>query len=141
MPENKTKPTEISVEEFILKSEEKKQKDSFELVKIMEKLSGEKAMMWGPSIIGFGKYHYQYKSGHQGEMCRIGFSPRKAAFSLYILSCDLDNEKENTLVKQLGKIKMGKGGCIYFKKLDDLDQEVLENLIKESLKATKQKWG
>jgi len=82
MSENKTKPTALSVEEFILSSDEKKQKDSFELVSIMEELSGEKATMWGPSIIGFGSYHYQYESGREGDMCRIGFSPRKSAFSM-----------------------------------------------------------
>ncbi|MBU4538249.1 MAG: DUF1801 domain-containing protein [Weeksellaceae bacterium] len=139
MSENKTKPTATSVEEFILSSDEKKQNDSFELVSIMEELSGEKATMWGPSIIGFGSYHYKYESGREGDMCRIGFSPRKSAFSLYVMGCD--SEKQNKLVEDLGKIKKGNGGCIYFKKLDELDKDVLRNLIKESLKSTKDKWG
>ncbi|MBU8882545.1 DUF1801 domain-containing protein [Kaistella sp. DKR-2] len=139
MSENKTKPTALSVEEFILSSDEKKQKDSFELVSIMEELSGEKATMWGPSIIGFGSYHYQYESGREGDMCRIGFSPRKSAFSLYITNCG--SEKESKLVEDLGKIKKGNGGCIYFKKLDELDKDVLKNLITESLKSAKKKMG
>lgn len=138
MSENKTKPTEISVEEFIRNSDPNKVEDSFELVMIMEKLSGEKATMWGPSIIGFGNYHYKYESGREGEMCRIGFSPRKSAFSLYVLHCD---DSENELISQLGKIKMGKGSCIYFKKLADLNTEVLEQLIVQSLKKTKELYG
>ncbi|UOE41994.1 DUF1801 domain-containing protein [Chryseobacterium suipulveris] len=138
MSENKTKPTEISVEEFIRNSDPNKVEDSFELVMIMEKLSGEKATMWGPSIIGFGNYHYKYESGREGEMCRIGFSPRKSAFSLYVLHCD---DSENELISQLGKIKMAKGSCIYFKKLADLNTEVLEQLIVQSLKKTKELYG
>ncbi|MCH5689837.1 DUF1801 domain-containing protein [Niabella sp. W65] len=104
----------------------------------MERLSGEKATMWGPSIIGFGRYHYRYASGHEGDMCRIGFSPRKAQFSLYILSCD--SPVQSKLVDQLGKIKKA-AACIYFKKLDDLNLEVLEKMILQSLKETKELWG
>lgn len=136
--ENTTKPSEISVEDFVRSSDPKKVDDSFKLVEIMEKLSGEPAKMWGASIIGFGSYHYKYESGREGEMCRIGFSPRKAAFSLYILSCEPENH--NDLVQQLGKIKMGKG-CIYFKKLSELDLNILEKLIIDSLKKTKKMWG
>lgn len=138
MPENKTKPTPIEVEDFIRQSDPKKIEDSLKLVGIMERLSGEKATMWGPTIIGFGSYHYKYKSGHEGDMCAIGFSPRKAEFSLYVL--DGESEKQQEMIKDLGKIKMGKA-CIYFKKLDDLNLEVLENLIQDSLKSTKEKWG
>lgn len=136
--ENKTKPTEISVEEFIQNSDPKKIEDSFKLVEIMEKLSGEPAKMWGPSIIGFGNYHYKYESRREGEMCRIGFSPRKAAFSLYILNCESENQ--NDLVQHLRKIKIGKG-CIYFKKLSDLNLDVLEKIIINSLNETKKMWG
>lgn len=138
MPENKTKPTEISVEEFIRNSDPKKIEDSFELIRIMEKLSGEPAKMWGASIIGFGSYDYQYKSGHGGTMCRIGFSPRKTAFSLYILNCE--SETQSKFISQLGKIKMGKG-CIYFKSLADLNPEILEKLIVESLVESRKMWG
>lgn len=136
--ENKTKPTDISVEEFIRSSDPKKIDDAFHLVEIMEQISGEPPKMWGPSIIGFGSYHYKYESGREGEMCCIGFSPRKAAFSLYVIHPD--SEKQIKMVKELGNIKMGKG-CIYFKKLADLNLNILRKMIKESLKATKEKWG
>ena len=137
MPENKTKPTGFSVDEFIRNSDPQKIEDSFELVKIMEKISGKPAKMWGTSIVGFGSYDYQYESGHSGTMCRIGFSPRKTAFSLYILNCE--SEKQSKLVQQLGKIKMGKA-CIYFKSLKDLNIEILEELIVESVAETAKKW-
>lgn len=135
---NKTIATNQNVLDFLKTADPKKFDDSLELIAIMEKLSGEKATMWGPSIIGFGTYHYKYESGHEGEMCRIGFSPRKASFSLYVLSCE--DENEMALVHQLGKIKTGKS-CIYFKKLADIDIGILEKLIKLSLKQTAEKWG
>lgn len=138
MAEMKTKATADDVAAFIQKSDPKKVEDSFKLIEIMERLSGEQATMWGPSIIGFGKYHYKYASGHEGDMCRIGFSPRKAQFSLYVLSCD--SPEQSKLVDQLGKIKRAVA-CIYFKKLDDLDLEVLEKIIVQSLKETKEMWG
>ncbi len=138
MSQNKTKAHNASVADFIYNSDPKKVEDSFKLVSIMERLSGEKATMWGPSIIGFGTYHYKYESGREDDMCRIGFSPRKASFSLYVLSCDGNDDLE--LVKKLGKIKMG-ASCIYFNKLADIDLNVLEALIKDSLEKTKLKWG
>lgn len=134
MNNNKTKATNESVLAFIRKSDPKKEADSLMLIKIMEELSGEKVAMWGPSIIGFGSYHYKYESGREGDMCRIGFSPRKDKFSLYI------NSEDEVLEKQLGKIKKG-ASCIYFNKLADLDLNVLEKMIKASLAATKKKWG
>ncbi len=138
MSANKTTATEVDVAAFIRSSDPKKVEDSFTLVTLMERLSGEKATMWGPSIIGFGKYHYKYASGREGDMCRIGFSPRKDKFSLYVLDCD---EKDQlALVKDLGKITMTVS-CIYFKKLADLDMDVLEKLIRLSLERTKIKWG
>lgn len=138
MSANKTTATEVDVATFIRSSDPKKVEDSFTLVTLMERLSGEKATMWGPSIIGFGKYHYKYASGREGDMCRIGFSPRKDKFSLYVLDCD---EKDQlALVKDLGKITMTVS-CIYFKKLADLDMDVLEKLIRLSLERTKIKWG
>ncbi len=138
MHQNKTQPTDQNVELFIRNSDPKKTDDSFRLIKIMERLSGESAKMWGTNIIGFGSYHYQYESGREGDMCRIGFSPRKDKFSLYILSCSGDEEEE--LLSKLGKIKTG-ASCIYFKKLDDLDLEILEKLIRKSLLKTKEMWG
>lgn len=138
MSENKTKATGDDVADFVRNADPQKVADSFKLIEIMERLSGEKATMWGPSIIGFGKYHYKYASGHEGDMCRIGFSPRKARFSLYILSCD--SPVQSKLVDQLGKIKKAVA-CIYFKKLDDLNLEVLEQMIRQSLKETREMWG
>lgn len=139
MSENKTKATEASVEDFIRNSDPKKIDDSFKLVEIMERLSGEPATMWGPSIIGFGKYNYKYASGREGEMCRIGFSPRKTKFSLYILNCV--DEEHDELLNDLGKIQMGNAACIYFKKLEDLNHDILEKMIVKSLEDTKKKWG
>lgn len=138
MSEIKTKATAADVAAFIQKSDPKKVADSFKLIEIMERLSGEKAAMWGPSIVGFGRYHYKYASGHEGDMCRIGFSPRKAQFSLYLISCD--SAVQNQLLEQLGKIKKAVA-CIYFKKLDDLNLEVLEKMIVQSLQETKDMWG
>ena len=140
MSENKTQPTRASVEEFIKSSDSKKIEDSFKLVELMEKVTGEPAVMWGPSIIGFGSYHYRYESGREGDMCRLGFSPRKSAFSLYILHCD-DNQQENDLLAKLGKFKLGAGACLYIKKLDDIHLDVLEQLLKNSLEETKRKYG
>lgn len=138
MSENKTRPTAVSVDAFINNSDPKKQADSYKLIEIMERLSGEKATMWGPSIIGFGSYHYKYASGREGDAPRIGFSPRKDKFSLYI-TCD--NNQHRDLTEKLGNIKLAQGGCIYFKKLDDLNIKILEKLIKQSLKDTKKMWG
>lgn len=135
MSENKTKATQQSVEDFLATADPKKKADSEQLIGIMERLSGEKATMWGPSIIGFGSYHYVYESGREGDMCRIGFSPRKDKFSLY-LSWDRDGD----LIQKLGKVKTSVA-CIYFKKLSDLDGAVLEQMIVESLADTKQKCG
>ncbi len=138
MSENKTKPTEISVADFLASADSKKLNDSNRLIEIKERLSGEKAKMWGPSIIGFGTYHYKYKTGREGDMCKIGFSPRKDKFSLYILDCDDDDN--NDLLSQLGKCSKTVA-CIYFKKLDDLNIDILEKMIVQSLKHTEQKWG
>jgi hypothetical protein len=129
---NKTAETTVSVIDFInsfVDKEEKKQY-SFRLIKLMRKWSGFEPKMWGPTIIGFGSYHYKYASGHEGDAPLIGFSPRKAEFSLYVSDPSNDNDK---LLDKLGKYKMGKA-CIYFKKLTDLNLDVLEKLCKETIK-------
>ncbi|MDB5200678.1 MAG: hypothetical protein JWQ27_87 [Ferruginibacter sp.] len=131
MPKNKTAETSIDPVDFIgsfVENDEKK-KDSIELIKLMRKWSGFEAKMWGPSIIGFGSYHYIYASGHEGDAPLIGFSPRKAAFSLYVYSPTPDNEK---LLEGLGKFKISKA-CIYIKKLSDIHINVLEKLCKASI--------
>ena len=127
----KTKYTDISVSDFIntyVDKEEKKQ-DSFRLIELMQKWSGCAPKMWGPTIIGFGNYHYKYASGHEGDAPLIGFSPRKAEFSLYVTVPD---QEHTDLLKDLGKFKMGKS-CIYFKKLADLNLDVLEQLSKSTI--------
>ncbi|MBE2226406.1 MAG: DUF1801 domain-containing protein [Ignavibacteria bacterium] len=134
MTEIKTKATNVSVKKFIdAVDDEEKRKDSHVLVKMMEKITGEKPKMWGPSIIGFGKYEYRYESGHGGEMCVAGFSPRKAAITIYIL---MGFEKTPELLKKLGKHKVSKA-CLYIKRLSDIDLKVLEELVKMSVKEIK----
>jgi|SRR5690606_18430878 len=132
--ENKTKPTSKSVEEFIQSVDnEQKRADSFELIKLMKKVTGKEAEIWGSSIIGFGNYHYKYASGHEGDAPLVGFSPRKSAISLYVFT-GLDEHEH--LLKGLGKFTMGKA-CIYTKKLSDIDLNVLEKIMKETIKYLK----
>lgn len=124
--ENKTKPTEMNVEEFLNSVEnEQKRKDSFELLERMKKISGREPKMWGPTMIGFGGYHYKYDSGHEGNSFLIGFSPRKSAISLYVNSC---GDANKALLGKLGKFKMGKA-CIYANKLSDIHLETLDKLM------------
>lgn len=132
MAEIKTKFTDEDVNQFIetFSNNDQKKLDSYKLVEIMRKVSGEEPKMWGPSIIGFGSYHYKYASGHEGDAPRLGFSPRKAAISLYVFS-GLD--KHRHLVNHLGKFTMGKA-CIYVKKLSDIDLNELEKVMIETLK-------
>ena len=137
MAEIKTKATKISVKKFIdAVDDEQKRKDSYVLVDMMKKITKEEPKMWGPSIIGFGKYVYRYESGHSGEMCITGFSPRKAAFSIYAM-CGRGYDE---YLDKLGKFKLGNGGCIYVKRLSDIDLKVLKDLITASVKDTKKKW-
>lgn len=129
---NKTAVTNVNVVDFInsfVEKEEKRQ-DSFRLIELMQQWSGFKANMWGPTIIGFGSYHYKYASGHEGNAPIIGFSPRKAEFSLYVTVPTNDNKE---LLDKLGKYKMGKA-CIYFKKLTDLNLSILEELCMQTIK-------
>lgn len=122
MAENKTKPTEISVAAFIdAITDQGRRSDAKVLVKLMQKASGEKPTMWGPSIIGFGNRHYVYDSGREGDMPLIAFSPRKTATVLYGFG------DSKALLAKLGKYTRGKG-CVYIKKLADVDQKVLETM-------------
>ncbi|RZK57400.1 MAG: DUF1801 domain-containing protein [Pedobacter sp.] len=129
---NKTAETEVSVDDFInsFVDKEAKRQDSFRLIELMQEWSGFEPKMWGPTIIGFGSYHYKYASGYEGDAPLIGFSPRKAEFSLYVSA--QGNEDEDIL-DHLGKFKMAKA-CIYFKKLADLNLDVLEKLCKSTIK-------
>jgi hypothetical protein len=129
MAEMKTKVNEASVEEFLSKVEdEQKRKDCFEILKIMKQVTKEEPKMWGPVIIGFGSYHYKYESGREGDTMRIGFSPRKQNITLYI---GLGGNAENPLLENLGKYTTGKG-CLYIKKIADVDRNVLQALITNS---------
>ncbi len=131
MAKNKTIQTEVDVVDFINSYVDNEQKkiDSHTLLKLMEKWSGFAPKMWGPTIIGFGSYHYKYASGHEGDAPLLGFSPRKAQFSLYIYS---KTDKSDELLKELGKFKMGKA-CIYMKRLADIDISILEKLCTETI--------
>ncbi|WP_339608481.1 DUF1801 domain-containing protein [uncultured Roseivirga sp.] len=131
MAKNKTAETEVRVIDFVNSYVENEQKkaDSFQLIELMTKWSGFEPKMWGPTIIGFGSYHYKYASGHEGDAPMIGFSPRKAAFSLYVYS---PTEENKYLLDELGKFKMGKA-CIYVKKLSDIDITTLEKMCNDSI--------
>ena len=137
MAKNKTTQTEVSVTEFINSyvDNDQKKADSFRLVELMREWSGFEAKMWGPTIIGFGNYHYKYDSGHEGNAPLIGFSPRKVEFSLYVYS---GAEENKHLLKDLGKFKMGKA-CIYVKRLSDINIQALEKLCKTTIADFKQK--
>lgn len=126
----KTKQTEDSVTAFLNKVEdEQKRKDCFAIIEMMHKATGLAPKMWGTSIIGFGSYHYKYESGHEGDICLIGFSPRKQNIALYIPG---GIHKYDDLLEKLGKHKTGKG-CLYINSLDKIDVEVLNSIIIKSL--------
>lgn len=131
MAKNKTAETQTSVLDFIntFVDDEAKRNEAFELVKIMQKVTGFEAKMWGPSIIGFGSYHYKYASGHEGDAPLAGFSPRKAAISLYVY---LSEENREDLLSKLGKHRAAKG-CIYIKKLSDINIEILKEMVSASV--------
>ena len=129
MAEMKTVQTEASVEDFLnLIENDQKREDCFEIVKMMMQVTKKEPKMWGPSIIGFGSYHYKYESGREGDSPQIGFSPRKQNITLYILS---GSDHENPLLQKLGKHSTSKV-CLYIKRLADVDKKVLLELIKES---------
>lgn len=137
MAELKTKPTEITVDSFLdAVPDPRRREDGKRLRAMFERITGEPAKMWGPSIIGFGSYHYKYDSGHEGEMCRLGFSPRRAELVLYVLT---QSEGQDALLARLGKHKTGKS-CLYIKKLSDVDEGVLEALTVEALRYMNEKY-
>jgi hypothetical protein len=136
MAENKTKATKVSVAAFVdALTDDTKRADTKALVKMMQSATGEKPAMWGPSIIGFGSYHYVYESGREGDMPLVGFSPRKAAIVLYSMTGAKGAE---ALLAKLGKHTTGKG-CLYVKKLADVDEKVLERLVVASVAAKRAK--
>lgn len=131
MYELKTKETDRSVIEFIENVDSpKKREDAYQLLDIFTETTGFEAKMWGPSIIGFGSYHYKYASGHEGDAPLVGFSPRKAKISLYFAPGDTKREE---LLKVFGKHTTGKA-CVYINKVADIDMEILKELINQSIK-------
>ncbi|TKC15914.1 DUF1801 domain-containing protein [Robertmurraya kyonggiensis] len=135
MYELKTKETDNSVLEFIETVENpKKKEDAYRLLDIFTEATGYEAKMWGPSIIGFGAYHYKYASGHEGDAPLVGFSPRKAKISLYFAPGDTQREE---LLERFGKYTSGKG-CVYINKVADIDVEVLKELITQSVTFLKE---
>ena len=136
MAENKTTPNDQDVAQFLHSiADEQKRKDSFTLLELMKQVTGMEPRMWGSSIVRFGSYHYKYESGREGETILAGFSPRKQNLTLYHMG---SFEPSDDLLKQLGKHTTGKG-CLYIKRLDDVDLPVLKRLIEESVKHVKQK--
>jgi hypothetical protein len=137
MAEIKTKATDVSVDDFIAAIENpQRREDARKMRALFERLTGEPATMWGPTIIGCGSYHYRYDSGHEGTMCRMGFSPRKAELVLYVLT-GFDGQPD--LLARLGKHKTGKV-CLYVKKLADVDETVLEEIATRALAHMNEKY-
>jgi hypothetical protein len=131
MSGNKTRPTDASVEEFLSAVEHRQRReDGFELLDIMKQVTKEEPVMWGPSIVGFGSYHYRYESGREGDMPKTGFSPRKQSLTVYIMP---GFEKHTDLLEKLGKHKLGKS-CLYINKLADVDRAILKEIIRKSIK-------
>jgi hypothetical protein len=134
MSELKTKVNTASVEKFLnAVADEQARKDCYEILKIMKQVTKEEPKMWGTSIVGFGSYHYKGASGREGDWMLTGFSPRKQNLTLYLMH-GFDVHKD--LLKKLGKYKTSMG-CLYIKKLDDVDKKVLKELVAESVKRMK----
>ena len=137
MATTKTKPTKVSVRGFISAVEnEIRREDAKTLLKLFEKATGWKAKMWGPTIVGFGAYHYTYETGHSGSSCVVGFSPRKANFAIYVS----DFSGKADLLQKLGKHKGGLKQCLYINRLADVDTAVLEKILRAGVIATKKTW-
>ena len=135
--ELKTKQTEVGVDDFIdAVPDPGRREDAKKLRAMMERISGYPAQMWGPNIVGFGRYQYRYDSGHSGEMARIGFSPRARELVLYLIG---GFPRHQALMDRLGKYKTGKS-CLYVKRLSDVNEDVLEELIGEALDYMREKY-
>lgn len=135
----KTKETTASVTEFLYKATpEIRKKDGFELLSMFKSITGQKAIMWGPSIIGFGKWHFKSeRSSQEGDWPIVAFSPRKSALTLYVMS---GSPNQESLLKKLGKHKASKG-CLYINKLSDIDKNVLQEIIKEAFEYMKSRYS
>jgi len=138
MAELKTKPTGVNPIEYLKGIENPEQrKDSLAILKMMKRVTGKKPKMWGTALIGFGEYHYKYPSGREGDWFMTGFAPRKQNLSLYIMP---GFRRYGELLSRLGKHKTGKG-CLYIKRLTDIDMDVLEELVSEGFKDMTEKYG
>jgi ribosomal protein S17E len=138
MAENKTKATKASVAGYIAAiQDEERQEDCRQLVKLMTSVTGQPGTMWGPSIVGFGSYHYKYESGHEGDMCLVGFSSRKPNISIYVLA---DSAAQKKLLARLGKHKVSKA-CLYVRRMSDIDDKVLRELIAGSIAEVRKRFG
>lgn len=136
--ENKTKPTMASVEEFVAKAANPaRRKDAETALSIYKAITGVEPRMWGPSIIGYGSYHYKYDSGREGDMCAAGFSPRSSSMVFYVMGEGVP--ANDPLMKRLGKYKIGKS-CLYVNKLADIDIDVLREIIAKSWAYMKKKY-
>jgi hypothetical protein len=137
MAENKTKATDSSVEDYLAAIEdEPRRKDCEALAKLMARATKLKPVMWGPSIVGFGSYHYRYESGHEGDSCLTGFSSRKGDISIYLIG---NFPGRDDLLARLGKHKMGKA-CLYVRKLSDVELKVLEQLVTGSVAEMRRRY-
>ena len=138
MAENKTKATEASVASYLSAIEdEARRKDCEALAKLITKATKQPPKMWGTSIVGFGSYHYKYESGREGDSCLTGFSSRKGDISIYLIASFPRREE---LLAQLGKYKLGKG-CLYIRRLSDIDLKVLEQLVISSVAERKRHYN
>lgn len=138
MPENKTQPTDASVSDYIAsRASDEQRADCVVLMATFQRLTGEPPTMWGPSIVGHGRYRYTYESGRSGEACLAAFAIRGRELVVY-LSCD--GQDQQALLARVGKHKMGKS-CFYFKRLADLDTAVLEQLVAGSIAEVRRKYG
>jgi len=137
MVENKTKPTKQSVTAFVNAIEDKhKRADAKKVAAMMREATGSRAAMWGTNIVGYGRYHYQYASGKEGDFMLVGYSPRKQALTVYIIA---GFKPFQPLMKKLGKYKTG-SSCLYIKRWSDIDEEVLQQLINDSVKHMRRKY-
>ena len=137
MAQTKTKPTQMSVADFIAAVENPNRRaDATALVALLEEETGEPATLWGSSIIGFGRYHYRYGSGHEGDAVMVGFSPRKANLVLYMAA---DEPQRSERLARLGKHKSGKG-CVYLNRLSDVDESVLREMARLSVETLKARY-
>ena len=136
MAELKTKKNDLNVDKFLNSvTDPKRRTDCFDVLSLMKEVTGEEPCMWGNSIVGFGDYHYKYKSGREGDWFLIGFSPRKQYLTLYIMA-GFDHYED--LLTKLGKYKTGKS-CLYLKRLSDVNSEILKTLASESVKFVKKR--